>query len=163
GSFVDHAVDLPSMERGVAGTSGVSLPHVAWELFGTGPVTTVMALALAGACGAAALVAWARRRHREAPLQMRGVGALAAASVLFPPHVIFYDAGLLVLTGAGLAAADGRWDRSGWLVLYLASFTGAVAGTVGVNPLLFVALGGLLAALRTPAEGRQALVSASRT
>ncbi len=163
GAFVDHALALPSAERDVAGTTGVSLPYVVRDLFGTGPVTTVVAAALAVACAVAALAVWMRRGRLDPPLQLRGLGALAAAAVLVPPHVIFYDAGLLVLTGAGLAAADGRWDRSGWLLLYVASFGGVVAGALGVNPLVAVALGALLAALRAPAEGRQALVSASRT
>ena len=161
GDFVAHAVDLPSMEQGVVGTSSVSLPHAVQELLGSGAAATAVAVAAAAACGVAALVVWVRRRGLDAPYQLRAVGALAAAAVLVPPHVIFYDAGLLVLAGAGLAAAGGRWDRSGWLALYLASFSGALAGALGFNPLVLVALAALAATLRSPGRD-QALVSASR-
>lgn len=150
-AFVDHAVHLPQAERGVAGTSGVSIPFVASELLPGGRAAGAVAGVLVLASAAAALAVWARRRRSDAPAQLAGVGALAAATVLVPPHVIFYDAGLLVLTGAGLAAAGPRWARSGWLLLYLAAFSGAAATTLGANPLVVVALCG------------QALVSASRT
>ncbi|MDQ3980113.1 MAG: DUF2029 domain-containing protein [Actinomycetota bacterium] len=159
GKFVDHALALPSRERDVADTTGVSLTFVARDLFGDNTATTVLASVLAVAVAGAALVVWARRRDMSAKLQMTGLGALAAATVLVPPHVIFYDAGLLVLTGAGLAAPDRRSDRSDWLLLYVASFSGLAASALGANPLVFVALGGLVATHRlagpTPGKKRE--------
>ena len=157
GDFVDHALDLPSREQDVADTSGVSITFVARDLFGDNPVTAVVATLVAAGVGVTALVVWNRRRRLSAKLQLTGLGALAAAAVLIPPHVIFYDAGLLVLTGAGLAAPDRRSDRSDWLILYAASFSGLAAGALGANPLVFVALGGLVATHRLagPATGKK--------
>ena len=157
GAFADHAAELPSRERDVADTSGISLPFVARELFGHGTPTTVVATILAVAVGAGALVVWARRRRLTAKLQMTALGAVAAAAVLVPPHVIFYDAGLLVLTGAGLAAPDRHSDGYDWLLLYVASFSGLAAGALGANPLVFVALAGLVAThrLARPARGKK--------
>jgi hypothetical protein len=166
GKFLEHAFALPSREREVADTSGVSLTFVARDLFGDNAATTVLASMLAVAVAGAALVVWARRRQMSAKLQMTGVGALAAAAVLVPPHVIFYDAGLLVLTGAGLAAPDRRSDRSDWLLLYAASFSGLAAGALGANPLVFVALGGVIGTHRlagpTPGKKRESTDRAQR-
>ena len=157
GEFLDHAFALPSRERDVADTSGISITFVAREVFGDNAATTALAALLAVGVGVSALVVWNRRRQMSARLQMTGLGALAAAAVLIPPHVIFYDAGLLVLTGAGLAAPDRRSDRSDWLLLYVASFSGLAAGALGANPLVFVALGGLIATHRLsgPALGKK--------
>jgi alpha-1,2-mannosyltransferase len=147
-AFLDHALNLPSAERDVADTTAISVPFVARTLLGDNLLATVVGALIALAAAGAALLVWARRRNLGAKGQMTGLGALAAAAVIVPPHVIFYDAGLLVLTGAGLASPDRASDRRDALVLYAASFSGFAAGPLGVNPLAFVSLAALVATHR---------------
>lgn len=148
-AFVGHARDLPGADAKVEGSDAVSLLNVAHHLLGSSTIATVLGAGSSILVGVWALVVWRRLDRRgDAVGLARGLGVLAAATVLVAPHVIFYDAGLLVVAGAALAATGDAAHRRalGWLEL--TALTAVAGRLLPINPLVVVAAVALVLAAR---------------
>jgi hypothetical protein len=137
GPFLRHGASVPGNDGSVGGGGSVSLVGTA-QRFGEGVegplvvVATIGSLVVAGLC----LVAW-RRCDRDGDIGL-GMAILAAGTVLAAPHVIFYDAGLLVVAGL-VALREEAPMASRWVVgIGLATWLGALDG-LAVNPLAPIA------------------------
>lgn len=145
--WIQQVGDFTALDAEVNGANAVSWLGIAEHLFGVG---TAGALALGGglavATGAALVLLWWGRTDDQLALPM------AAASVgilLTSPHAMFYDAGLLVLTVAGLATF-GRVDLPrlvaiGWVLGALHP----LKVVLGVTPVTLLVLGAFAVVVQT--------------
>lgn len=145
--WIDQVGDFTTLDAEVNGANAVSWLGIAEHLFGVG---STAALAVGGglvlATGSALVLLWWGRTDDQLALPM------AAASVgilLTSPHAMFYDAGLLVLTVAGLATfgRDGlaRLVAIGWVLGALHP----LKELVGFTPVALVVLGAFALVVQT--------------
>ena len=154
GPFLRHGFSVPSNDGLVDGGRSVSLVGTAHRFAGsTGDILGAVATVASVAVGIACLVAWRRCDRRTPSGQADEDGArpdlpdlglafavLAAGTVLASPHVIFYDAGLLVLVGLHFLRRPSPAVARAIAVLVVVSFLGAL-DDLRVNPLVVLAAG----------------------
>ena len=76
------------------------------------------------------------------------IGMTSICLVLIPPHVIFYDAGLLLFACVVIASRPLNLKAGLLGMIWLLSWSQTIAGFVGFSPLFFITVGtGALAAL----------------
>lgn len=134
GAWVGNIESFNEADQEVNGVKNVNLVGFAERLLGTG---SAAAYAVGGALAAALAIAliWVWR-DRRIPLDLQ-MAAVACGMLLIPLHVMFYDAGLLVLPFAILANRHGRDGTKRLLGLVLLGFLGAFADTFGFSTLFF--------------------------
>ena len=146
GDWWEQAVRFRDANVVANGSNFISAPGVLEHLLGAGDpgavvggaVVTVLAMSLA------ALLWW--RLPSEVALRH---GAAAAAIVLVAPQALYYEAGVLLLPIAVLAATtvrrgvriSGGWLSGGWLSgVWLFGLAQLTASTLGVSPLAILPL-----------------------
>jgi hypothetical protein len=97
---------------------------------------------------AAAGVAWIAWRQRSADMA-RALAIAVPASLLVAPHVLYYDAGLLVITGVVLLATVPSW-RIAVLGAWAFGLAHFLAPSLGWDPLVLLVIASLAAAVRMP-------------
>lgn len=128
----EQAARFERIDAGVNGRNAVSWLGVARAVAGVdSPLAAAVGWGLAAATVAAVIWTWRHStRHSLGPAM-----AVAASGVLLiSPHAMFYDAGLMLLTGVVLAD---RLGRPGRLVLggaWLLGFAHPLARWLGVTP-----------------------------
>lgn len=145
GPFLRHGLSVPRNDGVVDGGGSVSLIGTAHRFGGSlgdllVPVATVGSVVVAALC----LEAWRRcdAAERDRHLSL-GFAVLAAGTVLASPHVIFYDAGLLVIVGLHALRRPSSGTLRCIAVVVAASSLGAF-DELALNP-LFLLTAGLLA------------------
>jgi len=88
---------------------------------------------------------WKGGRKGDLTAQM---GLIGISLVLIPPHVIFYDLGILLFTYIAIATRPLQWKIEILMIICILSWTQPIiARSIGFSPLFFVAIGtGALAA-----------------
>ncbi len=132
GWWVENIETFNSVDQEVNGANSINLVGFAERFLGAG---SVAAHAVGGVLAAATTVAlmwvWWNRR---VPLDLQ-MAAMVCGMLLIPLHVMFYDAGLLVLPFAVLANRHGRAGFKRLLGLVLLGFLGAFAVNIGFSTL----------------------------
>jgi len=158
----EQATRFERIDASVNGQNAVSWLGVARALLGVdSPVGAAVGWGLAAASVAAVVWTWRHStRHALGPAM-----AVAAAGVLLiSPHAMFYDAGLLVLTGLVLADRLGRPGRLVVGGIWLVGFGHPLAGALGVTPVAAAVAAAFLIAVieaRRPPRGVPAVAPAS--
>lgn len=141
GDWIAQVGEFNSIDAEVNGDNAVSFLGIAEHVLGVGSTPAVLIGGVLAMITALALaLMWRGRTNEQLALPM------AAASVgilLISPHAMFYDAGLLVLTVAGLAMVGHL--RLGWLVA-LGWAIGALhplKDVLGMTPVSVVVVGAL--------------------
>lgn len=139
GDWIAQVGDFTALDAEVNGRNAVSWLGIAEHVLGVGSLPAILlggALALLTA-SALVLLWWGRTDDQLAlPMAAASVGIL-----LVSPHAMFYDAALLLVTCAGLAAVDRLPSRRG---LLLASALGALhplKSVIGLTPVAAVVVG----------------------
>ena len=105
GWWLDGIRAFNEADQTVNGVRSINLIGIAERIFGVGSTPAyVVGGALAGAVVLALMWVW---RHPRVPLDLQ-VAAMTCGILLIPIHVMFYDAGLLVLPFAVVANRHGR-------------------------------------------------------
>jgi hypothetical protein len=79
----------------------------------------------------------------------RALAIAVPASLLVAPHVLYYDAGLLVITGVVLLATVPSW-RIAVLGAWAFGLAHFLAPSLGWDPLVLLVIASLAAAVRMP-------------
>ena len=154
GPFLRHGLSVPSNDGLVDGGRSVSLIGTAHRFDGSaGDVLALVATVTSAALALTCLVAWRRcdrrpastgddghRAHLDPTDIGLGFALLAAGTVLASPHVIFYDAGLLVVVGLHALRQPTPMVVRAIAVLVVVSFLGSL-DDLRVNPLAALAAG----------------------
>lgn len=135
GSWLGNIGSFNAADQEVNGVRNVNIVGFAERVLGT---HSTAAYAVSGVLAAALamLLIWLWR-DRRIPLDLQ-IAALVCGMLLIPLHVMFYDAGLLVLPFAILANRHGRDGVKRLVGLVVVSFLSAFADTIGFSPLFFV-------------------------
>lgn len=145
--WIAQVGDFNAVDAEINGDNAVSFLGMAEHVLGVGSTAAVLfGGALAMATGLVLAMMWRRRADDQLALPM---AAGSAGILLISPHAMFYDAGLLVLTVAGLAVVGrgrlGRLVAIGWLVGALHP----LKGVLGLTPVSVVVLGALALVVHT--------------
>lgn len=145
GSWLGNIESFNAADQEANGVKNVNLVGFAERVLGTG---STAAYVVGGIVAAALTIGLIRVWHdRRIPLDLQ-MAALVCGMLLIPLHVMFYDAGLLVLPFAILANRHGRDGAKRLLGLVILGFLGAFADTFGFSTLFFaVVLTGLWIAI----------------
>ena len=105
-------------------------------LGGNSPLAKIVGFGLVGATVALTVWVWrgAPRTDLAAPMAVA-----ASAALLCSPHTVFYDAGLLALTGAVLADRMITNGRRILVAIWVASIAHALTTSIGLTPVFAVA------------------------
>jgi hypothetical protein len=127
-----QAMAFERVDAAVNGQNAISWLGVGRAVFGVdSAVGALLGWTLAVASVMAVIWTWRHTsRHSLGP----AMAVAAAGVVLISPHAMFYDAGLLVLTGLVLADRLGRPGRLVIGAIWLLAFAHPLAGLVGVTP-----------------------------
>jgi hypothetical protein len=131
-----HAQHFAAIDARVNGSNAVSWVGSLQAAFGTSSLVAAAGWGLAGLTVLA--VAWIWRSYPGRIPAGPAIGVAAAGALLISPHTMFYDAGLLVLTGVVLVdrlGRPGRWALAGAWVVALGQ---TWAGRLGVTPVAAV-------------------------
>ena len=133
--WIENIEAFNSQDQEVNGARSINLVGFAERFLGTGSVAayTVGGLLAAGLTVALMYVWWSRK----VPLDLQ-MAAMVCGMLLVPLHVMFYDAGLLVLPFAVLANRHGRTGIGRLLGLVVLGFLGAFAVNIGFSTLAIV-------------------------
>lgn len=137
GPFLRHGFSVPGNDGMVGGGRSVSLVGTAHRFGGSvGDVLDVVAVVASVVVAVACLAAW-RRCDRPGVAADLGLGfaVLAAGCVIASPHVIFYDAGLLLVVGLHALRRPTAVTVRAVGIVVVASYLGAL-DDLAVNPLL---------------------------
>jgi len=146
-TWLSRAQWFSALDARVNARNAISFLGAAHAAFGE---HALWATAIAALLSAATVLVVIRVWRSAAPDDLAAPFALAAAgSVLAVPHVMFYDAGLLLLTGIGVLAVDDRRARAVLGVLGAAGVAHVISGDTPVNPLFLVACAAFLLAFVT--------------
>lgn len=145
-AWLHQATVFNDLDAAANKSNAVSLLGVGQAILG---VDSVVA-AIAGWGLALVVVASLVRTWRRFDAASSGtcIGAAAAGMVLVSPHTMWYDAGLLVLTGLGVLVTANRRQRRWLLALWALGFSHALAGIWDVSPLVLVAVAAFVLATR---------------
>jgi len=108
--------------------------------------TTIVVVVASFAAAAIAWIAWQRRSADMA----RALASAVPASLLLAPHVLYYDAGLLAITGLVLLDRAPSW-RPAVLGAWVFGLAHLLAPALGWDPLVLLVIAALVAAIRMPA------------
>lgn len=147
GEWLEQVGDFAALDAEVNGANAISLLGVAEHLLGVGsPAALAIGGVLVVLTAAVLVLIWWGRTDDALAVPM---AAAAVGIVLISPHAMFYDAGLVLLTVAGLAIVGrrdlGRLVAIGWLV-------GALHPTktvIGLTPVGLVVLGAFVVVVQT--------------
>jgi hypothetical protein len=109
--------------------------------------TSLVIVVASVAAAAIACIAWRRRSSDMA----RALAIAVPASLLLAPHVLYYDAGLLVITGLVLLDRVPSW-RFAVLGAWAFGLAHFLAPSIGWDPLVLLVVAALAAAIRMPAS-----------
>ena len=138
--WLEGVSDWSALEAEFNADNTISLPGVAETLFDHGTLAArAVGWSLAAVVVGLLVALWWRWRTDGKDLALP-VGAATAGVLLLSPHAVYYEAGLLVLTGAVLldrgTLAERRWVGALWLAGWLHPLN----GVIGVTPLFAVAV-----------------------
>lgn len=145
--WLGQVADFNALDAEINGANAVSWLGIAEHVFGVGS-TSALLLGGALACLTAIwlVVVWRRAGDERLGLPM---AAAAVGILLISPHAMFYDATLLLVTLAGLAAAgrtpSGRLLALGWVLGALHP----LKEVVGFTPVSLVVLGAFVVVVHT--------------
>lgn len=157
--WIQAALEFSSVDSAANGSASVSWLGMARQAMGIGD-PTALAIGLLLALGTAATLVWVWARDANAGLELP-LAAAAAGVLLISPHSIVMDAGLLVLTVAGLAVAGGTARLTLFVAtIWLLGAAHVLMSTVGHTPTAVAVVLAFVVALRRWASSR-AVVAAS--
>ena len=88
---------------------------------------------------------WAGGRRADLTNQ---IGLASVCLVLIPPHIMYYDTGLLFFTYAALILKKGKWRTLLIGTVWLLGFSQIISGLIGFSPLFFVVVFSLILGIR---------------
>ena len=143
--WFDQVGEFTAVDAEVNGANAVSWLGIAEHVLGVGSTAAIVVggLLIVATVGVLALVWWRADDHRLAV----PMAAAAAGILLASPHAMFYDAGLLVITvagvwGSGRVASIGPLIAIGWVLGALHP----LKGVLGATPVSLAVIGGFIAA-----------------
>jgi len=146
-TWLSRAQWFSALDAQVNAGNAISFLGAAHAAFGE---HALWATAIAALLSAATVLVVVRVWRFAPPDDLAAPFALAAAGgLLAVPHVMFYDAGLLVLTGIGVLAVDDRRARAVLGVLGAAGIAHVLSGYTPANPLFLVTCAAFLLAFVT--------------
>ncbi len=145
-TWLEQANAFGDLDAAANKANAVSLLGVAQAIRGVDDLAAnVIGWGLAALVVASLVRTW---RHFDRSSSAACMGAAAAGIVLLSPHTMWYDAGLLIVTGCGLLATATRRQRRWLLALWALGYVHLLSGIAGVSPLIVVAVGGFVFATR---------------
>jgi hypothetical protein len=145
--WLDRAQWFSAMDARVNGKNSVSFLGATQSAFGEHATIPLLGAALLSGITVLLVV---RTWRRAGPHDLAAPMAVACAGgVLAVPHVMFYDAGLLVITGIGVLASDDRRARAVLGVIGAAGVAHVLTGVLPFNPLVIASAAAFVLALAT--------------